>query len=88
MLAHLEIQVGVHDVAHTLLHIVAVDITPGDGHSIHGNDIGAAAVFVAKRVRQAQRDVHISLGFETFSDTEVSRSQSSKYMRRKLPSKH
>ena len=53
MVAQLEIIVGVHNVAHAVANIVVVDVAPGDGHGIHGNDACGMGLFVAEGVGQA-----------------------------------
>ena len=51
MIAQLEVEVGVHDVAHAALYVVAVDVAPGYGHGVHGYDAAGLCWFVAEGVR-------------------------------------
>ena len=86
--AQTEIEVGIHNVAHTLANIVGRHVAIGNGHRIHGHNVACRAVFIAKRFGQTERNIHIALGIETLRDTIVSGSQSAEYVRRILPSKH
>ena len=88
MLATLIIIVGIHDVAHTLLHVVVIDIAPGDGHSIHGHNTTGMLTLVAKGVGQTEHRVDVALSLQTLGDAIVGGGQSTKYVRRILPSKH
>jgi hypothetical protein len=88
MVAELEIIVGVHDIAHALLHVVIVYVAPGDRHSIHGHDAAGVLALVAKRVRQAEHRLDVALSLQTLRNSIVSSGESTKYMRRILPSKH
>ena len=88
MITELEIVIGIHDVAHTLLHIVIVHIAPGDRHGIHGDDTTSMLTLITERMRQTERDVQISLGLQSLGDTIVGGGQSTEYVRRILPSKH
>ena len=88
MLTQLEIIVGIHDVAHTLLHIIVIYITISNGHSIHGNDTAGMLALITKRMWQAEHCLNIALGFQAFRNTIIRSGESTKYMRRILPSKH
>ena len=88
MLAQLKIVIGIHDIAHALLHVVVIYIAPRNGHSVHGNDTAGMLTLIAKGVRQAQYRLDIALSLQAFRDTIVSGGQSTEYVRRILPSKH
>ena len=77
-----------HDRAHTLLHVVVVDVAPGNRHSIHGHDFASRAVFVAEGFRQTENGIDIALSMQALGDTVVGCGESAKHMRRILPSKH
>ena len=65
MITITEIVIRVHDVAHTLLHIVIVDIAPGYRHTVHGYNFSGTAVFITKRMRQTESDIHIALSMQS-----------------------
>ena len=88
MFAQLEIVVGVHDVAHAALNVVAVDVTPCDRHGVHGHDACGVLALVTEGVRQAQHGLNVSLSLQTLGDSVVSGGKSTEHMRRILPSKH
>ena len=88
MVAQTEIKVRIHDVAHTLANVVNRHITIGNGHSIHSHNLTGGTVFIAKGLRQAERDIHIALCMQSLRNTIVSSSKSTEYVRRILPSKH
>ena len=88
MLTTLIVVFGVHDVAHTLLHIVIVDVAPGNGHGVHGHNATGMLTLITKGMRQTEHGVDVALSLQTFRDTVVSSSKSTKHMRRILPSKH
>ena len=83
-----EIVIRIHDVAHTLLHIVMIDVAPGDRHTVHSHKFTCTAVLITERMRQTQCNIDISLGMQALGDTKVGSSQATKYVRRILPSKH
>ena len=66
MVTELEIVVRIHDIAHALLHVVIVYIAPCDRHGIHSYDTCCMLALITKRMRQAERDVHIALGLQAF----------------------
>ena len=88
MITQLEIVVRIHNVTHTLLHVVVIDITPGNGHSVHGHDTTGMLTLITKRMRQTEHRLNIALSFQTFRDTIIRSGESTKHMRRILPSKH
>ena len=71
MLTELEIVVGIHDVAHTLLNVVIVDITISDGHSVHGNDAAGMLTLIAKRMRQTKHGLNVALSLQSLRDSIV-----------------
>ena len=83
-----EIVIRIHDVAHTLLHIVTIDVAPCDRHTVHSHKFTCTAVLITERMRQTQCNINITLGMQALSDTKVGSSQATKYMRRILPAKH
>ena len=88
VVAQAEVEIGVHNVTHLVLHIVVIDIAPGDRHTVHRHDIGGAAVFIAPWFGQTEYRLYITLGVQTLRYTIVGGSQSTIYMRRILPTKH
>ena len=88
MLTEFKIVVGIHYVTHTTLHIVVVNITIGNRHGIHGNDASRMRFFITKRMRQTKCNLYIALSFQTFRDSIVGSSKTTKNVRRILPSKH
>ena len=88
MVAQFEVIVGVHDVPHPALHIVVVYIPPCDRNGTHTHDFAGRCVLIAKWLGQAQCDIHVALGVQSFRDSIISGSESTVYMRRILPSKH
>ena len=88
MVTQLEIEIRIHDVTYTVTDIVITDITPCYRHGIHGNDVTSVTLFITKRFRQAERDIHITLGMKSLRDTIVSGGESTEHVRRILPSKH
>ena len=88
MITQLEIVVRIHNVTHTLLHVVVIDITPSNGHSVHGHDTTGMLTLITKRMRQTEHRLNIALSFQTFRDTIIRSGESTKHMRRILPSKH
>ena len=88
MVTKLEIVVGIHDITHTLTYIVIVHIAPGDGNGVHSNDAAGMLALITEGMRQAEGDIHIALSLQTLGDTIVGSSESTKYVRRILPSKH
>ena len=88
MFPKLEIVVGVHNVTHTLLDVIIVNITPSNGHSIHGYDTAGMLTLIAKGMRQTEHSLNIALSLQAFGNTIISSGESTKYVRRILPSKH
>ena len=88
MLTQLEIIVRIHDVTHALLHVVVIDITISNGHSVHSHDTTGMLTLITKRMRQAEHRLNVALSLQTLRNTIVSSSESTKYVRRILPSKH
>jgi hypothetical protein len=88
MVTESEIVVRIHDVTNTLLNVVVIYISPGDRHSVHGNDTTGMLTLIAKRMRQTQGDVQVALSLQALRDTIVSSGESTEYMRGVLPSKH
>ena len=88
MVAQSVVVVGIHNVPHPALHVVTIDIAPGYRHRIHCYDTCRMLLFVAKRMWQTECYVDIALSLQTLRDTVVSCCQSSKYVRRILPSEH
>ena len=88
MVAQTEIEVRVHDVTHTVANVVVADVAPGNRHRIHGHNLAGRAVLVAEGFGQTERDVHVALCVQTLRNTIVSCGESTKYVRRILPSKH
>jgi len=77
-----------HQVADALFDVVVVDISPCDGHTVHGHDVRKGVILIAPGLRQAEGDVDIALSVQSFRDTEIGSCQTAVNMRRILPSKH
>ena len=88
MVTESEIVVRIHDVTHTLTHIIIVDITPGNRNGIHSHNATGMLTLIAERMRQTEGDIHIALSLQALRDAIVSSGESAKYVRRILPSKH
>ena len=77
-----EIIVRVHDVAHTVLHVVIIYVAPSDRHTVHSHNLAGTSVLIAKRMRQTKRNINITLGMKSLGNTKVGSSQATKYVRR------
>ena len=88
MIAITEIVIRIHNIAYSLLYVIMIDITPGDRHTIHGHNLTSTAVLITERMRKTEYGFNVTLGMQTLRNTKVSSSQTTKYMRRILPSKH
>ena len=88
MLTKFVIVIRIHDVTHAILHIIVVNITVGNRHRIHGNDAGGMRLFISEWMRQTECNLDVTLSLQTFRNTIVGSSKTTKYMRRILPSKH
>ena len=88
MVAQTIVILWVHDIAHAFLYVVEVDVAPSDRHAVHSHDAAGAAVLVAERMRQTEHSLNIALCVQTLRNSEVSGSESTKYVRRILPSEH
>ena len=88
MLAKLEIIIGIHNVAHTLLYVVVIYVAIGNGHCVHGYYTACVLTLITKRVRQAKHRLDITLSLQSLRDSVVSGGKSTEYVRRILPSKH
>ena len=88
MVAQTIVIIWIHDVANTFLDVVVVDIAPSDRHAVHSHNAAGAAILVAERMRQTEHCLDIALSVQTLRNSEVSGSESTKYVRRILPSEH
>jgi hypothetical protein len=88
MLTKLEIVIGIHDITDTLLHIIIIHITICDRDGIHGYDTAGMLTLISKRMRQTEYRLNIALSLQALRNSIVSSGESTKYVRRILPSKH
>ena len=88
MIAQVIIQLRIHVTAHPAVYIIPIHITPNDRHAVHTYNPHKDLVFISPRFRNTKSDIHIGLQRKTFRQTITCRTESSKNMRRKLPTKH
>ena len=53
MVAHTIVQFRLHDMTYAVLHIVIVNVTIGNRHTVHADNLGKSPVLVAPRFRKA-----------------------------------
>lgn len=61
MVAQLEVEVGVHDIADPAVDIVPIDIAPCYWNAVHGYNIGEGVVLIAEGLGKTQCYVNVAL---------------------------
>ena len=88
MVAQLVIVFGRHHVADAVLHIIVVHIAPNDRHAVHRYDAAGTRVLITEGMGKTEHRLYVSLGMKTLTDSIIGGGQTTKHMRRILPTKH
>ena len=88
MAAKIEIFLGIHTIAITLLYIIPTYVSPCDRCIRSSDNMGKSFILVSVWFRYDKCDVYIATLCHAFGQPITGRTQTSQDMRRKLPTEH
>ena len=88
MVAQTEIEVGGHDIADALAHIVGIDVAPAHGHLRHAHDVGEMVFLIAIRLGDDKGYLHVATLPHAFCETVARGAETAEDVRGKFPPEH
>ena len=88
MVTETEVEIGIHQVADALLHILACHVAPCYRHLRCADDVGEVFLFIAERLGYDERDVHVATLPHALCKAVAGGTESAEDMRWELPPEH